>query len=209
MYLCDDIAKLDSVPSFDKLDLYELALYFDCHLCSKNFIFICTDKHSNEIAIDLRFKTSNFAHLGGLDGKVIPSRYDSSTIYNMIIDKSWDKEKIKNFNKFTFKDAKKRLRYISLVHDILSNPDIIAFNSNLVSPKTNIKSKYLITKIYNNKYVHLGIDTTNESDHYFPRTLLIETTDKFIKDQNILTIDSKIITDYSEEEEIIETMNEA
>lgn len=185
-----DFLNLKEIPSFNEFEIDELINYYKTYLCSYDFVYECndTDNPTDKININLTFLPENFVHLVSLD-KVVNKKYPLKTIIKNLETNIWTKKDLKNFNPKTFRIAKKRMKLLTMVYQILKNPEVISFNPDLVVPDTQILSKFLITDIYSNQYIHLGIDGPNDTDNkYFPRTLLGENTDKFINNQKFYKV---------------------
>lgn len=191
MCTLNDLVGLKKAPNLDQFRLMDLAEYYRSNLCSRNFTYYCLDEKGDDCKLVISFHPGNFAHLTGID-KCIPSRYGALDIFENISAGKWDKNEIKKMDKSKkkvhFKNAKKRIRYLATIYDILLDPKVIRFNPNLVIPTTFVKSKYMITDIVDNTYVHLGIDVPRElkktdEEILFPRTLLIESKEKFLVGQ--------------------------
>lgn len=196
-------------PTFDQFCLSDLAEYYETYLCSRKFTYLCRDDIGEPCVLTISFHKGNFAHLTGID-KCVPKRYGALDIFEMIEKGKWDKKEIKKMDSskknMHFKNAKKRMRYLASVYDILKDPKVIRFNPDLVVPSTYVKSKYMITETIDKTYVHLGVDVPRE--HYeisddmellFPRTLLIEEKEKFMEGQKRYEVQKVIIkekTDY-------------
>ncbi|GAA0182470.1 hypothetical protein SH2C18_48440 [Clostridium sediminicola] len=205
MYNSYDLTKLEKVPKFDEFSLSILAEYYISSLCSNKFVYFCSDDFGNKYQLAVSFNIGNFAHLSGID-KCVSNRYGALEIFNNIKSGTWEKNQIKKMDKSkkksNFKDAKKRMRYMTMVYSIMQNPSVIRFNPNLVVPSTNVKSKYLITEFIENTYVHLGVDIPREikadyEEILFPRTLLIEGKEKFLEGQAEYKVNKVLIINKS------------
>jgi len=207
----DDLIVLEDVPGFNDIDLQELVEYFEKYICANEFTYECLNEVGKPTTIVIKAIPGNFAHLSGVDKCAAP-HYGALNITNHLRDGSWSKSHISGLdqsnNKTTtnYKDAKVRMRYLATVYKLLQNPSVIQFNPNNVVKGTWIKSKYLMSGVIGNRWVHLGVDVPEEfvegtiPEVTFPRTLLIEKTEKFIDNQyeyavNEVLIKSKAIDD--------------
>lgn len=205
MYTSDELNRLEKVPKFDEFSLSTLVEYYLSSLCSNKFMYFCSDDLGNKYQLTVSFNKRNFAHLSGID-KCVSKRYGALEIFNNIKDGTWEKNQIKKMDKSNkksnYKDAKKRMRYMTMIYSMMKNPLVIRFNPNLVVPSTNVKSKYLITEFIENTYVHLGIDIPKEAqsqyeEGLFPRTLLIEGKEKFLEGQAEYKVNKVLIINKS------------
>ena len=204
-----DLFKLIKAPTFDQIDIKELLLYFEHYVCSKKFRYKCIDQHGNNVHIELISTLENFAHLAGIDKCVDKKTYPTSnSIIKGIRDENITKKYLKNVsitkskspNAPCFKDAKKRMRYLSIMNQVLTSPSVFRFFPSKTLRPTNIKSKYLCIEISDGQYIHFGLDEfnpprkQNEIEFVFPRTLLIENDDTFFGSQEeYRVIQSEII----------------
>lgn len=193
-----DLFQLTQAPTFDQIDIKELLLYFENYVCSKKFRYKCLDHQKNIIHIELVSTLENFAHLAGIDKCVDQNTYPSSnSIIQGIRDGFITKEYLKNVSQTKgklksapdFKNAKKRMRYLAIMNQILSSPAVFRFFPSKMLRPTDIKSKYLCIEISNDQFIHFGLDEFTPPrkngviELVFPRTLLIENSDTFFGNQ--------------------------
>lgn len=215
------------IPNFDQIELDSLLKYFEEKICSKKFRYECYDTKNDQIVfIELSSTIENFAHLSGIDKCVDRRTYPNAKsilkgIRNGSITKKYLKDVSLTQNHFkngsstknntfpTYKNAKKRMRYLSVMDSILSSPSVFRFYPERVLKPTDIKSKYLCIEIFSDQYVHFGIDeftpprVNGEFEVVFPRTLLIEGNDTFFENQDeYRVISANVIPSFIESVEL-------
>lgn len=186
-----DFEDLKDAPNFDELELPIWASALHRLLVMNTFKYNCIDEKGEDVVLVLSFSKPQIPHLCGFQN-FIPARYSGNEIMEKIENGEWGKTDLKAFDHSkshgNWKDAKKKMRYLSTVYSLLSTASVIHFiASDMVEP-TNIQSSFLLTEIVGSSYVHLGIDGPESDEKYFPRTLLIENSDKFIKNQTFYMV---------------------
>lgn len=191
------------------LTLKELQEFYDKNLIGPTYAYEYQYKNKEEGVISppiihLDFNEWNMCHLLGIqhivDRQYNKYSYTGNSGYKKIVDDDMDITTLKGISKSGFKAQKDRFKFFKCIIDIIQNPDLILYNSDLNS--SNIQSKYIMYKLIGTAYVHLGIDIDEDAVNYneeidkcFPRTLLIEKKmgTKFIDNQKELILKNKYL----------------
>ena len=145
-----------------------------------------------DISLTVAFRTRNFYHLVGLQYLTDIAQLDKTrpnnsvfSIYKKILNGSITQELIEKSS--FYNKIEKRLSYFSDLGDVISSKIIIDFDYTKV-PRTELLSKYLLYKEYENGYAILGLRYDTLNDIYIPETFVFEPTDYYIKNQTAYSI---------------------
>lgn len=191
------------------LTLKELQEFYNKNLIGTTYVYEYEYKNKDEGVISppiihLNFNEWNMCHLLGIQ-HIVERQYNKNSYtgysgYKKIVDNEMDIPTLKGISKSGFKAQKDRFKFFKCILDILQNPDLILYNSDLNS--SNIQSKYIMYKLIGTSYIHLGIDIDENTVDYnpkidkcYPRTLLIEKKmgTKFIINQKELILKNKYL----------------
>ncbi len=159
----------------------------------------CSDAYKNYVgyeytfitdcdySVKVRFAESHFYHLTGLhylkDIKQLDTRIINNNTANIF--KKIAKQKItqSHIQKSVFyKQIEERLTHFLNFNKVISAKVIVDFDYTKV-PKTNILSKYLLYRQYEDGYEILGLKYDAKCDVYIPETFIVEHSDYYIKEQ--------------------------
>lgn len=167
-------------------------IYADYVDCDYTFKLDC------DIEVTVAFRAGNFYHLIGLQYLTDIAQLDrtrksntNTSIYKKILKGRITQELILKSD-FYYLIAERLLYFLNL-GEVISSKFIIDFDYTKL-PKTDLLSKYLIYRQYENGYAILGLRYDWKNSVYIPETFIFEHTDYYIKDQityNIIDVEAK------------------
>ena len=148
------------------------------------------------ISVNAMFKADNFYHLTGLhyltDIVQLDKRLNNNSaknIYKKILNNKIKQELIEK-SEFYFK-IEKRLQKFCDYDEIIFSKIVVDFDYTIL-PQTELLSRYLLYKEYEDGYGILGLKYDYSKDIYVPETFIFNETDYYIKNQ--VTYDIKDVT---------------
>ena len=149
--------------------------------CNYTFYLDC------DLSVKVEFRDFYFHHLVGLQyltdivqvKKELPNN-SASAIYKKIL-----KGKITHYfirKSVFYNKIDERISHFIDLGEVISSEFIVDFDYTKV-PKTDLMSKYLLYKKYENGYSILGLKYNDERDVYIPETFIFEHTDYYVKNQ--------------------------
>lgn len=149
--------------------------------CNYTFVLEC------KIDITVAFRSINYYHLAGLQyltdiAQVDKTRKNNSVIniYKNILKGKITQDVIEKSS--YYKKIEDRLKYFCKMDDVIYSKVIVDFDYTKV-PKTEILSKYLLYRQYEDGYAMLGLKYDFKNDIYVPETFMFSEHDYYIKDQ--------------------------
>ena len=140
-----------------------------------------------DIDVTVAFRASNFYHLIGLHYLTDIAQLDrtrvnnsNTSIYKKILNGRISQDLIAKSDFYHM--ISERISQFSNLGDIISSKFIVDFDYTKL-PKTDLLSKYLLYKQYENGYAILGLRYDWKNNIYVPETFIFEHTDYYIKDQ--------------------------
>lgn len=144
------------------------------------------------LSFKVAFRASHFHHLAGLHylydiAQVDKKRPNNSTvdIYKKIIKGKINHKLIKK-SKF-YNKIEERLIHLSDLNNVITSKLIVDFDNTKV-PKTDLLSKYLLYRQYENGYAILGLKYDMKNDIYIPETFIFSHSDYYVKNQKIYNV---------------------
>ena len=154
------------------------------------------------LSVTVAFRAGHFHHLAGLHyltdiAQVDKTRFNNSTvdIYKKILKRKITQNLIEK-SKF-YSKIEERLFHLADLGNVISSKFIIDFDSTKV-PKTELMSKYLLYRQYENGYAILGLKYDIKNNVYIPETFIFSHSDYYIKDQavyNVIDVQAKYYKD--------------
>lgn len=151
-----------------------------------------------ELSITVAFRAAYFHHLVGLQyltdiAQVDKTRPNNSAtgIYKKILNGKITHELIQK--SAFYEKIEERIAYFVELGEVISSKFIIDFDYTKV-PKTELMSKYLLYKQYENGYAILGLKYDSINDVYIPETFIFNHSDYYIKEQisyDVINVSSK------------------
>lgn len=207
IFTLDELHSAQNNPKINSISLELLREFYKVFLSPNIYKFTFTS--DNKIhEIELRFPIENFCHLVGLETivrKNVP--YSQLKQYKGLL--GWENIKneqitfktLKNINKGRFNNGKSKMVFFYFLPQLLGSGCLLSFDQNKVDSTTRVECRLLFYDVFQNAYVHLGIEKKGENNFYIPRTFLVEKVTKqnkgtkFIKDQIKIEVkDRKIIS---------------
>lgn len=161
-------------------------------LLHKNFYFTL----ENNIQFKLFFKPENFVHIIGLHKLTdlkLTEQYSAKVLYKKLLNGDISNKLIKS--SANYKKIQNRICYFENIIDMLNNKSakiIINYDKSLVNDSKLINTKYILYKTIDECYLMLTIGKNKNGE--YPETLFLESTKKYISNQELLDIiDIKIV----------------
>lgn len=123
-------------------EIYDAALIYKNNMVGRTFMYVFNGKY-----IEVTYKTDNFKHLTG-----IPSRLTPNEFYYQAIERTIEKEQIKDFdNRHPYDLAKKKLKHLLNLYNMSSSEcfmqvDITTETETYKFGTTNLKFSILLTE---------------------------------------------------------------
>lgn len=169
-----DLHALTGKPRIDQINLKLLLDYYMAYLFPYQFTYCLEDAS----ILHLDFNKENFCHLVGTESivkkaikdRAVHARYKGMSGFNGILNGEITFEDLKKKNKGGFNSVKSKLVNFHFIPKLLMSSTQFVYYT---QPINNINCALLIFDVYQNAYIHLGIDKI-EKGTYVARTFLIE-----------------------------------
>jgi hypothetical protein len=190
------LRELPKNPAINQISLVVLVEFFEFYIEPYRYNFTLED--GSMVAVD--FEPRRLCHLLGLETIVKPSphhvlkNYKGHAGYENIKSGSVDFDHLRRKNRRNFNNGKDKLVHFYLIPRLLEESDILLQYDPAKVTGSFIQCKLLMYSLYDNSYVHLGLELEDHGRSYFPRTFfkerITETSDgqKHIQNQTALRV---------------------
>lgn len=188
MLSSNDLINIEHIPSESEISLSLLVSFYKDHLMKHEYKFTLS---SDEI-LRLRFRdASELYHLSGI-AHIYNSqkiKMKASVFISEVESGNISLKTLKKINSKEYRTRIQRICSVACMDSLLKKCECLNFEKGKI-PNSKIDIKYLLFRGFDEKNLHLGIDTYKENHPFFPRTMLL--TEGSAKDRYVEKADEKL-----------------